>query len=71
MQVRKHMLTGLYSIILPILASYGATDFCASDRWSFEGSILFTVIALAVSIPESIMKIAIIVNANIGIQFSP
>jgi hypothetical protein len=53
------------------LAPYGATDFCASDRWSFEGSILFTVIALAVSIPESIMKIAIIVNANIGIQFSP
>jgi hypothetical protein len=65
----------LYSIILPILGPCGggggATDFCASDRWSFEGSILVDAEACTVCIEEaSIMKIVIIYTTSIGFESS-
>jgi len=61
----------LYSIILPILAPYGAIDFCAFDRWSFEGSILLDAGACAVCIKEeNIMKIVIIYTTSIGFESS-
>ena len=60
----------LYSIILPILAPYGDMDFCASDRWSFAGSVLLDVKACTVCIAESITKIVIIDNTSIGFESS-
>ena len=65
----------LYSNILPILGPCGgcggAIDFCASDRWSFEGSILVDAEACAVCIEEeSIMKIVIIYTTSIGFESS-
>ena len=61
----------LYSIILPILTSFDAIDFCISDGWSFAGSILLDVKASVVCIVDSIMKIVIKVDTSIGLKFFP
>jgi hypothetical protein len=63
-------ITMLYSMILPILISYDAIDFCASDRWSFVESILSKLKAYVVCICESMKKIIFIVNTSNGVQFS-
>ena len=59
----------LYNIILTILAPDGAIDFCASDGWSFTGSILLDVEACVICIEESIMKIVIIDTTSIGFEY--